>query len=150
MAHPAKTWRRQLAEWGLLAEGLAYLLGARLALAIFSFRQLTWFFQLRPRPRELASEARLRTHGEVRTAILSAERCLWGQTTCLHRAIAAQAMLRRRGIGATLYYGAANLPGQGLATHAWVQDGAVGVLGYRVTQQDQYHVLARYPENDVN
>ena len=144
MQRRALNWlKRQL----LTAEVVGYLLLARFALTVFSFQQLTWFFERPTRQPELTGEARIGQRKEVRNAIYKIHRRFPGSTTCFHRAIAAQAMLRRRGIGTTLYYGAATLPGRGLATHAWVQDGADGVVGYLTAQREGYHILARYPES---
>lgn len=70
------------------------------------------------------------------------------KTTCLHEAMAAQAMLRRRRVGATLYYGAVTLPECGLQAHAWVQDGREGVVGHMAAYRYGYKVLACYPETD--
>lgn len=62
---------------------------------------------------------------------------------CFPRGFAAQAMLRRRGITTTVYYGAASRSGRGLVTHVWVQDGAEGVMGLRAATG--YKVIAKYP-----
>jgi len=85
----------------------------RFALIVFSFQQLTWFFERPTRQPELTGEARICQRKEVRNAIYRLHRRFPGSTTCFHRAIAAQAMLRRRGIGTTLYYGAQPCPGEG-------------------------------------
>jgi hypothetical protein len=135
---------RRAGEWWRTAEAVAYLATARLALAVLSFQRLTWLFERPARRVELTGEARIRMRHEVRRALNRVRRRLPSQTTCFHRAIAAQAMLRRRGVGTTLYYGAARLPTGVLATHAWVQDGTEGVVGYRAVERDRYHVLARY------
>jgi hypothetical protein len=139
-------WRGQIERRLLTAEAIVYLVSARLALVIFSFRQLTWFFERPTRQPELTGDARIWTRQKVRSAILKVYQRFPDKTTCLHRAIAAQAMLRRRRVSTTLYYGAAKMPDRGLAAHAWVQDGAEGVVGHLVAQQDRYHILARYPE----
>lgn len=131
----------------LLAEAVVYLLAARVALAIFPFRRLTGLFERSSRRPELTGDARLRARGEVCSAIRRVRHGSLVRTTCLHRAIAAQAMLRRRGVSTTLYYGAATLPEQGLTAHAWVQDGEAGVVGKIEALREQYHVLARYPKN---
>ncbi|HRJ41100.1 MAG TPA: lasso peptide biosynthesis B2 protein [Caldilineaceae bacterium] len=146
MPLPIEKWRKRLAAALLLCEAFVYLLAARCALGIVPFRHLTRWMERRPRQPELTGPDRQRTVQEVRRAIFQ----IWHQsplpTTCLHRAIAAQSMLRRRGVGTTLYYGAATRPAGELKTHAWVQDGNIGVVGYRVAWQDRYQVLARYPE----
>lgn len=129
----------------LRTEALASLLGARLALALLPFRRLTWFFNRPARRPEPAGPVRERIRREVRAAIRFGRRHSLLPTTCFHRAIAAQAMLRRRGVRATLYYGATTLPESRLQAHAWVQDGAAGVTGCRTARRDGYKVLARYP-----
>jgi hypothetical protein len=53
-------------------------------------------------------------------------------------------MLRRRGIQATLYYGGATLPQEGLSAHVWVQDGTVGIVGHEVA--GAYRIVLQYPD----
>lgn len=68
----------------------------------------------------------------VRSAIDRAERRIIGRThKCLPRAIAAQWMLRRRRIAATLVIGAARHPGdeRRIDFHAWVEHGGQIVVG---------------------
>ena len=150
-----------------LVEMMLYLLAARLLLRLVPFRRLTWFFERPPKcPRDTCSErqwigalARIPyVVGTDEIGSLERERLIkrarwltnaatWflpGQTACMPRAIAAQAFLRRLGIGTTLYYGAATLPARGLTAHVWVQDGRDIVVG-RISGHE-YHVLARYPE----
>lgn len=56
--------------------------------------------------------------------------------------MAAQAMLRRRGIGTTLYYGAMTSPEGQLQAHAWLQSEDGGVVGHEAAPA--YNVLATY------
>jgi len=148
MQRPIRRWRRCLASQIMLTEAAMYLLAARLALAIFSFRRLTGFLGRGARQPELTGEARARARGEVRAAIMTIWRRAPWQTTCFHRAIAAQSMLRRRRVSTTLYYGAATLDKRGLKTHVWLQDGDVGVMGHGIARRNRYHVLARYPASN--
>jgi hypothetical protein len=128
----------------LLIEAALWLLAARLALRVLPFRWLAKFFERPPKAPEVVGAERERLREEVRWAIHRATRQLPGKTVCFPRAITAQVMLRRRGMGTTLYYGAAKVPGQGLMTHVWVQDGNEGVIGHLMARG--YHTLARYPE----
>jgi hypothetical protein len=57
----------------------------------------------------------------------AARRAPW-RAECLEQAIAAKAMLRRRGIASTLYLGMARDP---VAAHAWLRVGDVNVTGGR-------------------
>lgn len=148
MQPPIRLWRRCLASQIVLAEAAVYLLAARLALAIFSFQRLTGFLGRAARQPELTGEARARARSEVRTAIMTIWRRSPRQTTCFHRAIVAQCMLRRRRVSTTLYYGAATLANRGLTTHVWLQDDDVGVIGHGIARRNRYHVLARYPSSN--
>jgi len=151
-----------------LIEAVFCLLAARLALRVIPFRWLTPCFE-RPAERPEATYARRariwkssspklytphkdtisdderkRLREGMQWLINEAAWFLPGETACFARAIAAQSILRRLGIGTTLFYGAATLPESGLTAHVWLQDGAVGIIGHDTAQR--YHVLARYPD----
>ncbi len=53
---------------------------------------------------------------------------VWMNASCLPRALAAHAMLRRRGIASRLCLGVARA-GDALAAHAWVEIGADKIVG---------------------
>ncbi len=150
-----------------LLEIMACLLAARLALRLIPFRWLTRFFERPPwQPEDTFAERKwigasaLTPYTAHRDEIAGVERdrlgkvaqwltneATWflpGQTACLPRAMVAQAFLRRLGIGATLYYGAATLPDRGLTAHVWLQDGNEMIVGNPGGRD--YHTLARYPE----
>lgn len=126
-----------------LAEALASLAAARFALWLLPFARLTWFLERVPRTEIHGEERETRRKG-VQWAIGKASSYLPGETTCFPRAIAAQAMLRWRGIPTTLYYGALTLANRELRAHVWLQDGAAGVVGHEAAEE--YHILARYPK----
>ena len=52
-------------------------------------------------------------------------------------------MLRRRGVGAVLYCGAASTTQTGLSAHVWVKDGKAPVIGVEASRG--YLALASYP-----
>lgn len=56
------------------------------------------------------------------------------EAVCLPQAMAAQWMLRRRGIGSRLFYGFRRRPGSDLELHAWLTTDGEGVVGYRDAQ----------------
>ncbi len=141
----ADSFRNRFAQWMVIAETCAYLLLARLALRIFSFRQLTWFFNMPVRGAEKTGQERTKAIQTVRKNIHSASRRILPGSTCLHKAIAAQSMLRRRNISCTLYYGARTFPGKGLEAHAWVQDGPDGVIGMQEVIQNGYKAIVCFP-----
>jgi hypothetical protein len=131
----------------LLFEACLYLVWARLILLVLPFRRLTPFFN-RPSPPAMILDPveRRRLRQDVGWAIELAGRHLPGETTCFPRGIAAQAMCRRRGVGAVLCYGAATLPETGLSAHVWVLDGTEGVVGHQAASD--YRILARFPVED--
>lgn len=129
---------------GLLLEAALSLILARLALRVVPFRRLKPFFIRPVHGPEVDGPARERLRREVVWAISRTARFLPGKTVCFPRGIVAQAMLRRRGVATTLYYGVTTGNSNGSTAHVWVQDGAQGVVGHRDIAT--YHILARYPE----
>lgn len=134
--------RAALRRRALYFEAALWLVFARLALRVVPFARLAPLFEKPARRRELSGPARQQTILAVRRAVFRSARILPGRTVCFPRGIAAQAMLRRRGISTTLIYGAATLPNQGLTGHVWVMDGDDGVIGHM--KASEYRVLARY------
>jgi len=136
---------RQTAERKrLLLEAWLYLIWARLMLRLMPFRQLTKFFNRSSAGHIVLADAeRRRLRQDVRWAIERASERLPGKTACFPRGIAAQAMCRKRGVSATLYYGAAIPPAKGLTAHVWVLDGSQGIIGHQIASE--YQVLARFP-----
>jgi transglutaminase superfamily protein len=135
--------RPQIHRKFLFAEATFYLMLARLALVCLPFKMLVWFMNRLSRQPELQGEERELLIRAVRWSILRASHRLPVKIVCFPRAIAAQAMLRRRRIGTTLYYGAATQPDKGLMSHVWVQDGQEGVIGFRAA--NGYKIIAKYP-----
>lgn len=129
---------------GLLLEAALGLTLARLALRFVPFRQLKLFFNRPVRGSHVNGRQREHLRKEVAWAIEKTATFLPGETVCFPRGITAQAMLRRRGVGTTLYYGVTTSNGNGSIAHVWVQDGVQGVVGHR--DIEAYHILARYPE----
>lgn len=128
----------------LHTEAAFFLLLARLAIKILPFKYLIWYFKSPIKEVEVFGPEREHLRMEVSRAIDRTAAFLPGKTVCFPRGIAAQSMLRRRGVGTTLYYGAATLPDQGLTSHVWVQDGVNGVVGHN--ESNDFIILARYPE----
>lgn len=138
-------WRRltDSRRW-MLPQAMLYLLLARLAIRLLHFRTLAWFF-VRPASRpEAAGDARAQAIKDVRWAIKTASQHQPDLVFCFPRAIAAQAMLRQRGVSVTLYYGATAQSDKGLHAHVWLQDGDQGIIGRRIAQAAGHKVLACY------
>ncbi len=153
-----------------LIETMLYLFLARLALRVIPFRWLTLYFERPAEPPEatyarreqiwkssspkrytphkdkIAGDERKRLREGMQWLINEAAWFLPGETSCFARAIAAQSILRRLGVGTTLFYGVVMLPGSGLTAHVWLQDGAAGIIGHDTAQY--YHILARYPDKN--
>ncbi len=134
--------RVALKRRALCIEAALLLIAAKIALRLVPFARLARTFERPARGPELGGPQRERLILEVRRAIFGAAHALPGRYVCFPRGIAAQIMLRRRGVSTTLIYGAATLPGRGLTGHVWVMDGENGVIGHK--SADGYHVLARY------
>jgi hypothetical protein len=128
----------------LWLEAACYLVTAKIALRVLPFQYLEPFFERGVRGPQPQGEARRQITLRVHLAICSAAEHLPGEYVCFPRGIAAQAMLRRRKVATTLYYGASTQTGQNLTGHVWVMDGNIGVMG--MYEVDQYHVLAQYPK----
>jgi hypothetical protein len=113
----------------LFAEALVLLALATAAIRFLPFRTVG---RLASRPlrnpvADPASEAELIR--AVRRAVLGCARRVPWSAVCFPQGLAAQWMLRRRGIPATLYFGAENHRTKGLNAHVWVRVGAQGVVG---------------------
>ena len=117
------------------AEAVSYLTLASLAIRFVPFKRLVPVFT-RPLPRpELTGPARSRAIADVRRAVLSAAVRLPNRPVCFPQALAAQAMLRRRGVATTMCYGANTGGGTGLAAHVWLLAGDEGVVGQEIAAQ---------------
>jgi Transglutaminase-like superfamily len=125
----------------LRAEAVLHLVAARLAVAVLPYGRLTRLFELPARRPELDGPERERICLDVRAAVQHATRWVPG-SVCLSRAMAAQAMLRRRRITTTLYLGVGRLPKERFGSHAWLKDGDLGVAGMRAS--GPYRPVASY------
>jgi hypothetical protein len=67
---------------------------------------------------------------------------------CFEQGIAAQLMLRRRGIPSVLYYGAAQDGQSGLHAHVWVRDGDFDVIGGEIA--NNFATLVTFPPQNSN
>jgi hypothetical protein len=124
----------------LLAEAVACLLVARLALIFIPFPRLArWLGTFVPPtdPRAVAIRK-----GSASNQALSAEQIGWAVTraaryvpfkaVCLPQAMAARVMLKRRGVKSVMHFGAAKGTEKPLDAHAWLDAAGVEVTGYPV------------------
>ena len=116
---------------------------AHLAIAVLPFRNVGLLAARPIRGPKISNQARANKVRRVRWAIIaSAARVPW-RALCIQQGLAAQFMLRRRGIPSVLYYGAAQDDRDGLSAHVWVRDGDVDVIGGEIA--DRFTVLATFP-----
>ncbi len=109
----ALPWQRR---W-LLAEAFVLLLAARSALRLLPTR---WIFRWLERPLHNPVE----DHGaaeQARWAVISAARYSPISFVCFPQALAAHAMLRRRGVASVMHYGVRRSADRQLRAHTWLE-----------------------------
>jgi hypothetical protein len=123
----ARFLRLQPADRALLLETLLALLGARLALSLLPFWRV---YRRTSRPPEAPAKPAAADEARRIAWALRAAGRLVPACTCLIRALAAQALLRRRGEACRLRIGVTRGPQGAVQAHAWVEyRGAVLVGG---------------------
>jgi hypothetical protein len=131
--------RRSLSDWLLLAEALAALSLASMAIALLPFRKVAAAASARGhRTTRDDSEMVRRVRGAVQGW---ARRVPW-KAVCFQRGLALHWMLRRRGIRSVLLYGVRHRE-DGLAAHVWVDVDGVTVIGGE--EAPTFACLARFP-----
>jgi Transglutaminase-like superfamily len=143
MDHLRKLWRLPWQDRVLLLETILSLTIAGIVIAVLPFRYVG-FLAARPiRRATLLGQARVYEVGRVRWAIITIAARLPWRALCFQQSLAAQLMLRRRGISSVLYYGAAQDDRSGLCAHVWVRDGNVDVIGGEIAYR--FAILATFP-----
>jgi hypothetical protein len=126
-----------MARKHLVAEAVTRLALARLWLVFIPFNSLAVWFGTVAKPGE-APSAPPQTAGEAEQAraigwaVTRAARYVPFRAVCLPQAIAAKAMLERRGIASVMHFGVAKRTDEPLAAHAWLDSGGIEVTGYPV------------------
>jgi hypothetical protein len=126
----------------LLVETIFWLALACVAVAVLPFRHVGCLAAL-PIRRPETKESQAAAVKRVRWAIVACARRVPWRAMCFEQGLAAQFMLRRRGVPSVLYYGAAPDDRRGLSAHVWVRDGDVNVIGGEAYLR--YAVLATFP-----
>lgn len=121
-------FRLPAADRALLIEATAALCAASVLLRVLTFSRLAARLgnHMAESPPSQDRTMSQRAH-RIRWAVETTARHLVWNPVCLPQAVAAQWMLRRRGIASTLYLGVN--PAAGLDAHAWVRAGTVIVTG---------------------
>jgi hypothetical protein len=120
------TFRRlSVAERLLVAEAVASLAVARMVILTVPFRRLAVWLSRSVPPRTGDKELIVRVR---RSVGMAASNVPWN-AVCLPQAMAAKAMLARRGCGSTFHLGAATGADGKLIAHAWLAVGETIVVG---------------------
>lgn len=131
-------------QWLVLIEATSFLTVAAMAIAFLSFSTIARGARGGGRqPVAKLDGERIRELGWIVEAVA---RRLPFRAKCFESGLAAQWMLRRRGVAATLFYGAALQPDGALAAHVWVRAGEIDVVG--CTTASDFALIARFPETD--
>ena len=127
----------------LLLEAALLMAPARLAVLWLPFRMIAPLLgrQRCESPLEVAPRQEL-TAQRIGAAIATIGRhCFW-RSTCLVQAVAAQLMLKRRGIPGTLYLGTARDTENNLLAHAWTRCGREILTG--ASGRERFTVVASF------
>lgn len=134
--------RRGAGDWLLLAEGLATLVAASVAIKLLPFRRVA---AAASRPRRGAGvrvdDARLR---KLRWAVEAWGRRVPWRAVCFQRGLALHSLLRRRGIDSRLHYGVSPVGEGGLSAHVWISVEGRDWLGGE--EAAQFALLATFPD----
>lgn len=141
MSRLAKYWRLPGAARRLTLEAAVVLMLAALTLKILPFRQVARWSGARSIQGQQAQCTLLPVRhpglpGHVGHAVQRAARHLPMNLLCLPQALAAQWMLNRRSIAATLHLGMAkgDKPRCSIQAHAWLTVAGLGVIGIPASQ----------------
>lgn len=129
-------------KWALV-EAAAVLSVAAVVVAVVPFARIARWSGRPVRGAVRPGEERTRAIADISRAVVVAARYVPLRAKCFEQGIAAQWMLRRRGVATTLHYGVARAPERNLAAHVWVSAGPLDVVG--CTIREDYAELARFP-----
>jgi hypothetical protein len=138
-----KFWRLPWQDRLLMLQAVCWLAVAGFAIAVLPFRHVGRLAARRTRGAEPSAQKRRAEIKRVRWAIVVAARHVPWKAVCFQQGLAAQFMLRARGVPSILYYGATLDEEQGLSAHVWVRDGDVDIIGSDIALR--FSVLATFP-----
>lgn len=129
-------------ERALLAEAVAHLLAARVKIAALPFSRIARGLGEFVPPtdarialgRAPAPAEQKRVAEQVSWAVTRAAAHAPFKAVCLPQAMAAHAMLRRRGIASAMHFGARRSDEKPIDAHAWLDAAGVEVTGYPLSE----------------
>lgn len=127
----------------LVAEAVSCLLAARLALIFIPFPRLAARLGTFVPPTDwrvshssaISTPQHVELAKEIGWAVTRAARYVPFSAVCLPQAMAARFMLKRRGVGSVMHFGAAKGETKPIDAHAWLDAAGVEVTGYPVALQ---------------
>jgi hypothetical protein len=137
-----KFWRLSWQDRRLVVEAIIYLAAAAFGVAFLRFRYVAVLAARPTRQPQPSPQESLRKVRRIRWAVLATARRVPWRVLCFEQALAAQLMLKRRGIPSVLHYGAAQ-DRSGLLAHVWLRYGDVDVVGG--ASAHQFAILATFP-----
>lgn len=132
---------------GLLVEAQSMLLLARLALLCLPFRLVAKWLNHPVQGRQISNAARIQHINDVHWAVTACARSGLVKAVCFPQGLAAKAMLNRRGLAPTLYFGVGKDSKGQLLAHVWVADQEMPVIGMGATV---FTVLDTFPPGTQN
>lgn len=135
-------WRRRSQrERMALVEAAVLLTAASLVVKLSPFRLVARIAAMDVRGRSPTDPAA--TIAAVAWAVGAVARRARFRAVCIEQGLAAQVMLRRRGLASTLHYGVVSQAEAGLAAHVWVRYRAQDVVGCE--EAPKFRLLASFP-----
>jgi len=132
-------------HYALLAEATAALAVAAFVVAAIPFRRIAAFSGRSPPRGGPEGAAQRDLIRQVRWAVSAGARRAPWRAKCFEQGLAAQWMLRRRGVPVSLHYGVAQEEGR-LIAHVWGRTGSIDVIGCE--NKGDFSELARFPASD--
>jgi hypothetical protein len=130
----------------LLIETLFFLAVAALITATLPFRYIGSFAARPVRGSKPPAQVQVTILDRIRWAVPRAARRVPWRAMCFEQGLAAQIMLRKRGIPSVLYFGATQEDGN-LSAHVWVRVDDVDVVGGE--SASQHALLAQFPPRNA-
>jgi Transglutaminase-like superfamily len=127
----------------LLLDAILWLAIARFVIAVAPFRHVGSLAALPARQPNAPTDIQLIEIRRIRWAVLATSREVPWRAKCFEQGLAAQYMLRRRGVPSVLYYGATQDNQRGLYAHVWVRACDVDVIGGETA--NRFAILATFP-----